>query len=188
MSWAARGFNLDLMHQDCRISQTLEEALNDLRQAIALNRASHMVSIDEIEPNACFGSRRRFYRTMTLCGISLSRATGYCARGYQQYESVGLCQTRLSITRHNLELLALWRYRIGCGAAGSRYAAGGRILRTKPSMLARYMAGTCTEASGEAMSARIVSGCWSARAGIDYTGAWEAVVVSQSAVLPEGAI
>lgn len=66
-----RSFNLDLMHG--LPDQSLEEALDDLRQAIALNPPHLSWYQLTIEPNTLFGSRRRCCRMTTRYGIFSSR-------------------------------------------------------------------------------------------------------------------
>ena len=122
-------FNLDLMHG--LPDQSLEEALDDLRQAIALN-PPHMSWYQlTIEPNTLFSSRppvlpdddalwdifERGHRLLSAAGYQQYETSAYAKPGYQ-------CQ-------HNLNY---WRFGdylgIGCGAHGKVTFSDGRILRT----------------------------------------------------------
>ncbi|MBK4716157.1 MULTISPECIES: radical SAM family heme chaperone HemW [Tenebrionibacter/Tenebrionicola group] len=136
-----RSFNLDLMHG--LPDQTLDEALDDLRQAIDLN-APHLSWYQlTIEPNTLFGSRppalpdddalwdiyERGHRLLTDAGYQQYETSAYAKPGY-------LCQ-------HNLNY---WRFGdylgIGCGAHGKLTFPDGRILRTAKTRHPRgYMQG-----------------------------------------------
>ncbi|MBI6548423.1 radical SAM family heme chaperone HemW [Xenorhabdus lircayensis] len=124
-----RSFNLDLMHG--LPNQTLNEALNDLRQAIELSPPHLSWYQLTIEPNTSFGSRppvlpdddalwdifSQGHQLLTEAGYRQYETSAYAKPGYQ-------CQ-------HNLNY---WRFGdylgIGCGAHGKISFEDGRILRT----------------------------------------------------------
>ena len=124
-----RSFNLDLMHG--LPDQALDEALDDLRQAIALDPPHLSWYQLTIEPNTLFGSRpptlpdddalwdifEQGHRLLTAAGYRQYETSAYAKPGYQ--------------CRHNLNY---WRFGdylgIGCGAHGKISASDGRILRT----------------------------------------------------------
>lgn len=124
-----RSVNLDLMHG--LPDQSLEEALNDLRQAIALNPPHLSWYQLTIEPNTLFSSRppvlpdddalwdifERGHQLLSAAGYQRYETSAYAKPGYQ-------CQ-------HNLNY---WRFGdylgIGCGAHGKLSFSDGRILRT----------------------------------------------------------
>lgn len=123
-----QSFNLDLMHG--LPNQTLTEALEDLRQAIALEPPHLSWYQLTIEPNTIFA-----YRPPTLPdedalwdifeqGHQLLTATGY-----QQYETSAYAKPGFQC-RHNLNY---WRFgdylAIGCGAHGKLTFPDGGILR-----------------------------------------------------------
>ncbi|ELY5872043.1 radical SAM family heme chaperone HemW [Cronobacter sakazakii] len=136
-----RSFNLDLMHG--LPDQSLEEALDDLREAIALNPPHLSWYQLTIEPNTLFGSRppvlpdddalwdifEQGHQLLTAAGYAQYETSAYAKPGYQ-------CQ-------HNLNY---WRFGdylgIGCGAHGKVTLADGRILRTAKTRHPRgYMTG-----------------------------------------------
>ncbi|MDT3564738.1 radical SAM family heme chaperone HemW [Cronobacter malonaticus] len=136
-----RSFNLDLMHG--LPDQSIEEALNDLREAIALNPPHLSWYQLTIEPNTLFGSRppvlpdddalwdifEQGHQLLTTAGYAQYETSAYAKPGYQ-------CQ-------HNLNY---WRFGdylgIGCGAHGKVTLADGRILRTAKTRHPRgYMTG-----------------------------------------------
>ncbi|PQY13988.1 radical SAM family heme chaperone HemW [Cronobacter sakazakii] len=136
-----RSFNLDLMHG--LPDQSLEEALDDLREAIALNPPHLSWYQLTIEPNTLFGSRppvlpdddalwdifEQGHQQLTAAGYAQYETSAYAKPGYQ-------CQ-------HNLNY---WRFGdylgIGCGAHGKVTLADGRILRTAKTRHPRgYMTG-----------------------------------------------
>ncbi|ELY4392115.1 radical SAM family heme chaperone HemW [Cronobacter sakazakii] len=136
-----RSFNLDLMHG--LPDQSLEEALDDLREAIALNPPHLSWYQLTIEPNTLFGSRppvlpdddalwdifEQGHQLLTDAGYAQYETSAYAKPGYQ-------CQ-------HNLNY---WRFGdylgIGCGAHGKVTLAEGRILRTAKTRHPRgYMTG-----------------------------------------------
>ncbi|MBV4414381.1 radical SAM family heme chaperone HemW [Enterobacteriaceae bacterium YMB-R22] len=136
-----RSFNLDLMHG--LPDQTLDEALDDLRQAIALN-APHLSWYQlTIEPNTLFGSRPPALPDddalwdIYECGHRLLTDAGY-----QQYETSAYAKPGY-LCQHNLNY---WRFGdylgIGCGAHGKITFPDGRILRTAKTRHPRgYMQG-----------------------------------------------
>ncbi|ELY4757791.1 radical SAM family heme chaperone HemW [Cronobacter sakazakii] len=136
-----RSYNLDLMHG--LPDQSLEEALDDLREAIALNPPHLSWYQLTIEPNTLFGSRppvlpdddalwdifEQGHQLLTAAGYAQYETSAYAKPGYQ-------CQ-------HNLNY---WRFGdylgIGCGAHGKVTLADGRILRTAKTRHPRgYMTG-----------------------------------------------
>lgn len=140
-----RSFNLDLMHG--LPDQSLEQALDDLRQAIELNPPHLSWYQLTIEPNTLFGSRppvlpdddalweiyQQGHQLMTAAGYQQYETSAYAKPGYQ-------CQ-------HNLNY---WRFGdylgIGCGAHGKITFNDGRILRTAKTRHPRgYMQGRYLE-------------------------------------------
>ncbi len=136
-----RSFNLDLMHG--LPDQSLEEALDDLREAIALNPPHLSWYQLPIEQNTLLGSRppvlpdddalwdifEQGHQLLTAAGYAQYETSAYAKPGYQ-------CQ-------HNLNY---WRFGdylgIGCGAHGKVTLADGRILRTAKTRHPRgYMTG-----------------------------------------------
>lgn len=124
-----RSFNLDLMHG--LPDQTLEQALDDLRQAIALNPPHLSWYQLTIEPNTMFA-----YKTPTLpdddalWDIFEQGDRLLTAAGYQQYETSAYAKPGYQC-QHNLNY---WRFGdylgVGCGAHGKLTQADGSILRT----------------------------------------------------------
>jgi len=148
-----RSFNLDLMHG--LPDQTLEEALDDLRQAIALNPPHLSWYQLTIEPGTLFGSRppvlpdddslweifEQGHQLLTAAGYRQYETSAYAKPGYQ-------CQ-------HNLNY---WRFGdylgIGCGAHGKVTFPDGRILRTAKTRHPRgYMQGTYRDRQHEVETA-----------------------------------
>jgi oxygen-independent coproporphyrinogen-3 oxidase len=137
-----RSFNLDLMHG--LPDQTLEEALDDLRQAIELNPPHLSWYQLTIEPNTLFGSRPPvlpdddgYFRASIVisCSIISNTKPRHTDTGYR-------CQ-------HNLNY---WRFGdylgIGCGAHGKITFPDGRILRHRENAPpARLYAGVIWNAS-----------------------------------------
>lgn len=124
-----RSFNLDLMHG--LPDQTLEEALDDLRQAIALNPPHLSWYQLTIEPNTLFGSRPpTLPDDDALWDIFEQGDALLTAAGYQQYETSAYAKPGYQC-QHNLNY---WRFGdylgIGCGAHGKVTFPDGRILRT----------------------------------------------------------
>lgn len=124
-----RSFNLDLMHG--LPDQSLEEALDDLRQAIALNPPHLSWYQLTIEPNTLFGSRPpQLPDDDALRDIYEQGHQLLTAAGYQQYETSAYAKPGYRC-EHNLNY---WRFGdylgIGCGAHGKLTQPDGRIVRT----------------------------------------------------------
>ncbi|WP_312317127.1 radical SAM family heme chaperone HemW [Atlantibacter hermannii] len=140
-SLGLRSFNLDLMHG--LPDQTLEEALDDLRQAIALNPPHLSWYQLTIEPNTMFGSRPPVLPDDdALWDIFEQGHQLLSAAGYQQYETSAYAKPGYQC-QHNLNY---WRFGdylgIGCGAHGKITYPDGRILRTSKTRHPRgYMQG-----------------------------------------------
>lgn len=124
-----RSFNLDLMHG--LPEQSLEEALADLRQAIALAPPHLSWYQLTIEPNTLFNSRPPVLPDEDMLWLIFSEGhkllTG---AGYEQYEISAYARPGYQC-QHNLNY---WRFGdylgIGCGAHGKLSFTDGRILRT----------------------------------------------------------
>ncbi|TQI82184.1 anaerobic coproporphyrinogen III oxidase [Serratia fonticola] len=124
-----RSFNLDLMHG--LPDQSLAEALDDLRQAIALEPPHLSWYQLTIEPNTLFSSRPPVLPDDdALWDIFQQGHELLSAAGYQQYETSAYAKPGYQC-QHNLNY---WRFGdylgIGCGAHGKLSFADGRILRT----------------------------------------------------------
>lgn len=124
-----RSFNLDLMHG--LPDQTLEEALDDLRQAIALNPPHLSWYQLTIEPNTMYASRPpKLPDDDALWDIFEKGDQLLTAAGYQQYETSAYAKPGYQC-QHNLNY---WRFGdylgIGCGAHGKLTQPDGQILRT----------------------------------------------------------
>lgn len=124
-----RSFNLDLMHG--LPDQTLEEALDDLRQAIALNPPHLSWYQLTIEPNTMYASRPpKLPDDDALWDIFEQGDALLTAAGYQQYETSAYAKPGYQC-QHNLNY---WRFGdylgIGCGAHGKLTQPDGKILRT----------------------------------------------------------
>lgn len=123
-----RSFNLDLMHG--LPNQSVEQALNDLRQAIALAPPHLSWYQLTIEPNTMF-----YYRQPTLpdddelWAIFEQGHQLLTAAGYQQYETSAYAKAGYQC-QHNLNY---WRFgdylAIGCGAHGKISYPTGEIYR-----------------------------------------------------------
>ena len=123
-----KSFNLDLMHG--LPNQTLEEALDDLRQAIELAPPHLSWYQLTIEPNTMFA-----YRPPTLpdddelWDIFEQGHQLLTEAGYQQYETSAYAKPGFQC-QHNLNY---WRFgdylAIGCGAHGKLTFPDGKILR-----------------------------------------------------------
>lgn len=144
-----RSFNLDLMHG--LPDQTLEEAQDDLRQAIALNPPHLSWYQLTIEPNTLFGSRPPVLPDDdALWDIFAQGHALLTAAGYQQYETSAYAKPGYQC-QHNLNY---WRFGdylgIGCGAHGKITRDDGRILRTVKTRHPRgYMRGTYLDQRNE---------------------------------------
>lgn len=124
-----RSFNLDLMHG--LPDQSLEEALDDLRQAIALNPPHLSWYQLTIEPNTLFASRPPVLPDDdALWDIFEQGHQLLSAAGYEQYETSAYAKPGYRC-EHNLNY---WRFGdylgIGCGAHGKLTQEDGRIIRT----------------------------------------------------------
>ncbi|ROQ30686.1 anaerobic coproporphyrinogen III oxidase [Gallaecimonas pentaromativorans] len=124
-----RSFNLDLMHG--LPNQRQQDALDDLRQAIACNPAHLSWYQLTIEPNTLFASKPPVLPDDdTLWAIQEAGHELLLAAGYRQYEISAYAKPGFE-ARHNLNY---WRFGdylgIGCGAHGKLTQADGRILRT----------------------------------------------------------
>lgn len=123
-----RSFNLDLMHG--LPSQSLQQALDDLRQAIALHPPHLSWYQLTIEPNTLFGSRPpKLPDDDTLWDIFEQGHRLLTAAGYQQYETSAYARPGFQC-QHNLNY---WRFGdylgIGCGAHAKITFPDGRIER-----------------------------------------------------------
>lgn len=136
-----RSFNLDLMHG--LPDQSLEEALDDLRQAIALAPPHLSWYQLTIEPNTLFGSRPPVLPDDDALWAIFEQGDQLLrAAGYQQYETSAYAKPGYQC-QHNLNY---WRFGdylgIGCGAHGKVTLADGRIIRTSKTRHPRgYMQG-----------------------------------------------
>ncbi len=124
-----RSFNLDLMHG--LPEQALEQALDDLRQAIALNPPHLSWYQLTIEPNTLFGSRPpSLPDDDALWDIYEQGNQLLAAAGYRQYETSAYAIPGFQC-EHNLNY---WRFGdylgIGCGAHGKLTQADGTLMRT----------------------------------------------------------
>ncbi|PHM47695.1 radical SAM family heme chaperone HemW [Xenorhabdus miraniensis] len=124
-----RSFNLDLMHG--LPNQTLNEAVNDLRQAIELSPPHLSWYQLTIEPNTSFGSRPPVLPDDDALWDIFSQGHQLLTEaGYQQYETSAYAKPGYQC-QHNLNY---WRFGdylgIGCGAHGKISFEDGRILRT----------------------------------------------------------
>ncbi|MEH0875118.1 radical SAM family heme chaperone HemW [Pectobacterium cacticida] len=137
-----RSFNLDLMHG--LPDQSLDNALDDLRQAIVLDPPHLSWYQLTIEPNTLFSSRPpTLPDDDALWDIYEQGHALLSAAGYQQYETSAYAKPGYQC-QHNLNY---WRFGdylgIGCGAHGKLTFRDGRILRTVKVRHPRgYMRGT----------------------------------------------
>ncbi|ACT05634.1 oxygen-independent coproporphyrinogen III oxidase [Dickeya chrysanthemi Ech1591] len=144
-----RSFNLDLMHG--LPEQSLDEALDDLRQAIALNPPHLSWYQLTIEPNTLFGSRPPVLPDDdALWDIFEQGHRLLSDAGYQQYETSAYAKPGYQC-RHNLNY---WRFGdylgIGCGAHGKLTFADGNIVRTVKTRHPRgYMQGNYLQQRSE---------------------------------------
>ncbi|MBE2897926.1 radical SAM family heme chaperone HemW [Pasteurellaceae bacterium 20609_3] len=123
-----RSFNLDLMHG--LPNQTPEQALDDLRQAIALAPPHLSWYQLTIEPNTQFASRApTLPDDDDLWAIFEQGHQLLTAHGYQQYETSAYAKPHFQC-QHNLNY---WRFgdylAIGCGAHGKITFPDGEIIR-----------------------------------------------------------
>ena len=123
-----RSFNLDLMHG--LPNQTLNEALDDLHQAIELAPPHLSWYQLTIEPNTMFAYRPpKLPDDDELWDIFEQGHQLLTAAGYQQYETSAYAKPGFQC-QHNLNY---WRFgdylAIGCGAHGKLSFPNGKILR-----------------------------------------------------------
>ncbi|WP_219951826.1 radical SAM family heme chaperone HemW [Dickeya zeae] len=144
-----RSFNLDLMHG--LPEQSLDEALDDLRQAIALNPPHLSWYQLTIEPNTLFGSRPPVLPDDdALWDIFEQGHRLLSDAGYQQYETSAYAKPGYHC-QHNLNY---WRFGdylgIGCGAHGKITFTDGEIVRTVKTRHPRgYMQGNYLQQRSE---------------------------------------
>ncbi|QIZ48337.1 radical SAM family heme chaperone HemW [Dickeya zeae] len=148
-SLGLRSFNLDLMHG--LPEQSLDEALDDLRQAIALNPPHLSWYQLTIEPNTLFGSRPPVLPDDdALWDIFEQGHRLLSDAGYQQYETSAYAKPGYPC-QHNLNY---WRFGdylgIGCGAHGKITFTDGEIVRTVKTRHPRgYMQGNYLQQRSE---------------------------------------
>ncbi|MDG2954491.1 radical SAM family heme chaperone HemW [Bisgaard Taxon 10/6] len=123
-----KSFNLDLMHG--LPNQTVEQALDDLRRAIALNPPHLSWYQLTVEPNTMFAYRPpKLPDDDELWDIFEQGHQLLTAAGYQQYETSAYAKPGFQC-RHNLNY---WRFgdylAVGCGAHGKLSFTDGRIVR-----------------------------------------------------------
>ncbi|EIJ70418.1 radical SAM family heme chaperone HemW [Pasteurella bettyae] len=123
-----KSFNVDLMHG--LPNQTLEQALDDLRQAIELSPPHLSWYQLTIEPNTMFASRPpKLPDDDELWDIFEQGHQLLTAAGYQQYETSAYAKPGFQC-QHNLNY---WRFgdylAIGCGAHGKMSFQNGEIIR-----------------------------------------------------------
>ncbi|NWA29394.1 radical SAM family heme chaperone HemW [Pseudomonas gingeri] len=122
-------FNLDLMHG--LPDQSLEDALADLRQAIAL-KPTHLSWYQlTLEPNTVFWNQPPVLpEDDTLWDIQEAGQALLAEHGYAQYEVSAYAQTGRA-ARHNLNYWSFGDFiGIGAGAHGKLSHPDGRIVRT----------------------------------------------------------
>ncbi|CAD6509986.1 radical SAM family heme chaperone HemW [Candidatus Profftia tarda] len=125
-----RSFNLDLMYG--LLNQSLEEAIEDLRQAIELNNPPHLSWYQlTIEANTLLASRPpQLPNEDTIWNILQNGDALLSAAGYQQYEISAYAKSGYQCD-HNLNY---WRFGdylgIGCGSHGKITFENSYILRT----------------------------------------------------------
>ncbi|WP_409299307.1 radical SAM family heme chaperone HemW [Pseudomonas sp. KCJK8993] len=122
-------FNLDLMHG--LPDQSLEDALGDLRQAIAM-KPTHLSWYQlTLEPNTVFWSQPpTLPEDDILWDIQEAGQALLAAHGYAQYEVSAYAQPGRA-ARHNLNYWSFGDFiGIGAGAHGKLSHSDGRILRT----------------------------------------------------------
>ena len=122
-------FNMDLMHG--LPDQSLEEALDDLRQAIAL-KPTHLSWYQlTLEPNTVFWNQPpTLPEDDTLWDIQEAGQALLAEHGYAQYEVSAYAQPGKA-ARHNLNYWSFGDFiGIGAGAHGKLSHPDGRIVRT----------------------------------------------------------
>ncbi|WP_255263679.1 radical SAM family heme chaperone HemW [Pseudomonas aegrilactucae] len=122
-------FNLDLMHG--LPDQSLDDALGDLRQAIALNPTHLSWYQLTLEPNTVFWNQPpELPEDDILWDIQEAGQALMAAHGYRQYEVSAYAQPGRA-ARHNLNYWSFGDFiGIGAGAHGKLSHPDGRILRT----------------------------------------------------------
>jgi len=121
-------FNLDLMHG--LPEQTIAEALNDLKQAIALNPTHISWYQLTLEPNTEFWSKPpKLPEDEHLWKIQQTGQRLLAKQGYQQYEVSAYARNNQQ-ARHNLNYWQFGDYLgIGAGAHGKWTETNGKIYR-----------------------------------------------------------
>ena len=122
-------FNLDLMHG--LPDQSLDDALSDLRQAIAL-KPTHLSWYQlTLEPNTVFWNKPpELPEDDTLWDIQEAGQALLAEHGYSQYEVSAYAQPGRA-ARHNLNYWSFGDFiGIGAGAHGKLSHPDGRIVRT----------------------------------------------------------
>ncbi len=142
-------FNLDLMHG--LPDQSLDDALNDLRQAIAL-KPTHLSWYQlTLEPNTVFWNQPpALPEDDTLWDIQEAGQALLAEHGYAQYEVSAYAQAGRA-ARHNLNYWSFGDFiGIGAGAHGKLSHPDGRIVRTWKTRLPKdYLNPTKSFQAGE---------------------------------------
>jgi len=142
-------FNLDLMHG--LPDQSLDDALSDLRQAIAL-KPTHISWYQlTLEPNTVFWNQPPVLpEDDTLWDIQEAGQALLAEHGYAQYEVSAYAQTGRP-ARHNLNYWSFGDFiGIGAGAHGKLSHPDGRIVRTWKTRLPKdYLNPTKSFQAGE---------------------------------------
>lgn len=122
-------FNLDLMHG--LPNQSLQDAMDDLEQAIKLSPPHLSWYQLTIEPNTLFGSKPpKLPDEDCLWDIYQQGHNLLTSHGYQQYETSAYAKPGFQC-QHNLNYWHFGDYLgIGCGAHGKITQKNGKIIRT----------------------------------------------------------
>lgn len=131
--------NIDLMHG--LPNQTLEAALNDLQQAIALS-PSHLSWYQlNIEPNTYFYRHPPLLPDdEVLADIQTEGAAYLAEQGFEQYEVSAFSRGERSQCRHNLNYWEFGDYlALGAGAHGKQYTNEGVTRYWKPRLPKSYL-------------------------------------------------
>lgn len=142
-------FNLDLMHG--LPDQSLDDALSDLRQAIALNPTHISWYQLTLEPNTVFWNQPPVLpEDDTLWDIQEAGQALLAEHGYAQYEVSAYAQAGRP-ARHNLNYWSFGDFiGIGAGAHGKLSHPDGRIVRTWKTRLPKdYLNPTKSFQAGE---------------------------------------
>ncbi|WP_238344683.1 radical SAM family heme chaperone HemW [Pseudomonas sp. SWRI81] len=142
-------FNLDLMHG--LPGQSLDDALSDLRQAIALNPTHISWYQLTLEPNTVFWNQPPVLpEDDTLWDIQEAGQALLAEHGYAQYEVSAYAQAGRP-ARHNLNYWSFGDFiGIGAGAHGKLSHPDGRIVRTWKTRLPKdYLNPTKSFQAGE---------------------------------------